>query len=348
MTIDNLTGTQLFVEKKTKITITCDSKKNNNGVLEVDDNDNKLISMIDSGDTKMHRLTSYKGSDYVLFYNENTKRTKMVQEGDIIDMALDFVKGTKYFVGAKKIYVEKPNKYKFSCDLTNLNIFKVFLDNGRELKNYRLENDGITIMGNDRMYVNKLSEIVIYTYVSNSTKVILGSKQNYSFVIEYFGYEAIFDLNQFMEGSYFDISMCEEITLFERLKLSESVIKDSTRRHFANAAQSRINSISNSLDMSTFVGDEAIDLPQYVGGDEFRLIAINPSFGRIVLINNCTIDEGVSLDYDKEKNSKEYNISCGNYIDINLSRPSLYGMRKYGRGYYGDGTMIHNSSRIGV
>lgn len=347
MIIDSLTGTQLFVEKKTKITITCNNIKNNNGVLETDDNDNKLISMIDSGDTKLYRLTSYKGDGSVLFYNENTKKPRMVQEGDIIDMALDFTKGTKYFVGAKKIYVDKPSKYKFSCDLTDLHIFKVFLDNGKELKSYRLENDGITIMGNDKMYIDDLSEIVIYAYTSNSTKTILGSKQNYSFTIEYFGYEAIFDLNEFMDGEYFNILTCEEITLFDNLQLEQTVIKDGVRRDFLNAVKSRINSISNSIDLNTFIGDDEIDLPQHVGRDEFRLIAINQSFGRILLINNCTIDDGVSLDYDKEKNGKRCNISCGNYIDINLSNPSLYGVRRYGRGYYGDGTTIYNSSRIG-
>ncbi len=347
MIIDNLTGTQLFVEKKTRITITCNNIKNNNGVLETDDNDNKLISMIDSGDTRLYRLTSYKGDGSVLFYNENTKDMRMVQEGDVIDMTLDFIQGTKYFVGAKKIYVGKPNKHKFSCDLTNLHIFKVFLDNGKELKNYRLENDGITVMGNDRLYVDDLSEIVVYVYVSNSTKTILGSKYNYSFAIEYFGYEAIFDLNEFIDGNYFDNLTCEEITLFESLELDQSVVKDSTRRDFSNAVRSRINSISNVIDMSTFIGDDTIDLPQHVGGDEFRLIIINPIFGRIVLVNNCTIDDGISFIYDKEKNTKKYNINCGNYIEINLSRPSLYGKKRYGRGYYGDGTTVQNSSRQG-
>lgn len=347
MIVDSLTSTQVFVEKKIKITITCNNTKNSNGVIEIDDLENKLISIIDSGDTNLYRLSSYKGTDYVLLYNEDTRKLRMVQEGDMINIPIDFTKGTKYYVGAKRVYCSNPSNYIFNCDLRDTRIFKVFLDNGRELTSFRSDEDSIEITGNDKSYINDLSEIIVYTYVSNSTRTTLMSNVDYSFQIEYYGYDGIYDEDMFFEGTYFETMIGEEITTFESMEVSQTTIKDSVRRNFANVSSSIINAVENSLEMNTFMAEGLVDLPQYVGRDEFRIIAINNSFGRIVLINNCMLKDGVSLIYEKEKNLKRYTISCGNYIDINLSNPSYYGRGRYGRGAYGIGTEIYNSARVG-
>lgn len=348
MIIDNLTATEVFVEKKMLIKITADSINNSNGKLEIDDNKNKLISVIDSGDTRLYRVSKYKGTDNIMFYNSTRNQLCLAKEGDLLNINIDFDKGLQYFVGAKKIICKSHINNQFDCNLEGLNVFKIFLDNGRELTSYTTIDNKIIILGNDRYYIDDFSELVVYVYVSESTKPSLMSKVDYTFQVEFYGYEVIFDINEMIGGTYFETFKGDEISLFDSLEVAESVNKDVSRGHFAVSSYCITNSIENSVDLQTFIGDEAVDLPQYVGNEEFRIICLNSSFGRMVLINNCRINDGVSAIFTKERNSKKYKIDCGNYIDINLYNSSFYGLKRYGRGQYGDGTLIYNSARRGA
>lgn len=338
MIIDNLTATDVFFERKIPITISCNQEKNNDGILREDNLGNKLISVIDSGDTLLGRLVKYNGTGGVIFYNEPTRKMRFVNEGESINLPIDFVKGTRYYVGARKIYGTYNGNYIFSAEIEEDEIFKVFLDNGREITSYTIKDNTITLLGSDRLYIDDLSELTIYTYNNNQ----------YELEIEYLGYETIWDADRFMTEEYFETFAGEEAICFETLEVSQSIVKDSEKSNFSNSSKSIINSIDNSVNMDTFDGDEVFDIVQYMGADEFRILLVNPVFGRIVLINNCQINNGVSLIFAKEKNTKTFTVNCGNYIDIKLSDPSEYGMGKYGRGQYGDGTWIINSSRRGV
>lgn len=338
MIIDNLTATDVFFERKIPITISCNQEKNNDGILREDNLGNKLISVIDSGDTLLGRLVKYSGTGGVIFYNEPTRKMRFVNEGESINLPIDFVKGTRYYVGARKIYGTYNGNYIFSAEIEEDEIFKVFLDNGREITSYTIKDNTITLLGSDRLYIDDLSELTIYTYNNNQ----------YELEIEYLGYETIWDADRFMTEKYFETFAGEEAICFETLEVSQSIVKDSEKSNFSNSSKSIINSIDNSVNMDTFDGDEVFDIVQYMGADEFRILLVNPVFGRIVLINNCQINNGVSLIFAKEKNTKTFTVNCGNYIDIKLSDPSEYGMGKYGRGQYGDGTWIINSSRRGV
>lgn len=364
MIIDNLTATDVFFERKIPITISCNQEKNNDGILREDNLGNKLISVIDSGDTFLGRLVKYSGTGGVIFYNEPTKKMRFVYEGESINLPIDFVKGTKYYVGARKIYGTYNGNYTFSADIGEDEIFKVFLDNGREINSYTIRDNTITLLGSDRLYIDVLSELIIYTYKynnmdgyvsigverdeKNSNPMLNQMNTTYELEIEYLGYETIWDADRFMTEEYFETFAGEEAICFETLEVSQSIVKDSEKSNFSNSSKSIINSIDNSVNMDTFDGDEVFDIVQYMGADEFRILLVNPVFGRIVLINNCQINNGVSLIFAKEKNTKTFTVNCGNYIDIKLSDPSEYGMGKYGRGQYGDGTWIINSSRRGV
>lgn len=349
MIIDNLTATNVYFEKKKLINITCNNTKNNEGIIKEDDLGNKLVSIIDSGDTNLYRVKEYKGSDNIILYNENDHKLRLVKSGDIIDMPLDFTKGTKYFVGAKKVFGNYNGNYTFNAKISEYEIFKIFLDNGREINTYTVDGDNINITGTDRLYIDDFSELIIYVYKHKSTNKIINRDgiEDFSFTLEYYGYEAIWDVDGFISGEYFETFTGQEVLCFENLELSQSVVKDSEKSNFSNSPKSRINSVDNSVELNIFNASEIIDLIQYIGSDEFRIILVNSNFVRVVLINNCQINNGVSLIYEKEKNIKRFTLTCGNYIDINLSNPSEYGKGRYGRGLYGNGTQIWNSARRG-
>ena len=339
MIIDNLTATNMYFEKKVLINITCNSEQNSDGRIVVDDLGNSLVNIVDSGDTFLYRVSS--STKRIMFYNETDKRIRIVSEGELIDMPLDFSKGTRYFLDSRREY----GFYRGDCtfEVTNLSeyeVFKIFLDDGREITSYDIDGNNVILKGVDRLYIDSFSEIIVYMYKETTSA-------NYPFVLEYYNYENIIDIENFIDGSYFETFVGNETNCFESLEISQSVTKDSEKRNFSNVARSRINSVDNSVDLNLFNGSDEIDLIQYIGRDEFRIVLVNPVFGRIVLINNCYIINGISLIYEKEKNYKKVTLTCGNYIDINVSNPSEYGMGRYGRGQYGTGTQIFNSSRRG-
>lgn len=339
MIIDNLTATNMYFEKKVLINITCNSEQNSDGRIVVDDLGNSLVNIVDSGDTFLYRVSS--SEKRIMFYNETDKRIRIVSEGELIDMPLDFSKGTRYFLDSRREYGFYRGDYTFEvANLSGYKVFKIFLDDGREITSYDREDNNVILKGVDRLYIDSFSEIIVYMYKETTSA-------NYPFVLEYYNYENIIDIESFIDGSYFETFVGNETNCFESLEISQSVTKDSEKRNFSNVARSRINSVDNSVDLNLFNGSDEVDLIQYIGRDEFRIVLVNPVFGRIVIINNCYIINGISLIYEKEKNYKKVTLTCGNYIDINLSNPSEYGMGRYGRGQYGTGTQIFNSSRRG-
>lgn len=342
MIIDNLTGTRVFVEKRTPLTISINSQQNNDGLLRIDDVQNPLITKIDSGDTNLGRLEEYTGTHRMMFYNEKTKKIRLVSVGETINLSIDFEQGTKFFIGGRKIYGKLVSDGTFSADIQNSKIFKIFLDTGREIKSYTTGNNTITLLGVDRLCADKLSELIIYTYDSSD----IG---NYRAKISYYGFNTIFDIDSFMSNEYFDNEFAgEELYCFDAIEVVQNTTKDIRRYNFSNSNKYIINSIENTVNIDLFDGNDVVDMIQYVGADEFRFCFVNSSFGRTVLINNCKIIDGVSFSFEKERNTKKVSISCGNYIDIKLSSQGLYGKGWYGKGLYGEGTWITNSSRRGV
>lgn len=340
MIIDTLVNTDVYVEKKKLITITANNVKNNKGILEIDDIDNPLISRIDSGDTPLYRIRNYNGVDELLLYNPTTKEMNFLKTNSFININLDFVRGIQYFIGAKRIVVKEHTNNVFNINLNNLNIFKVYLDNGVELKSYNLGNGTITINGLEKSYIDDFSELIIFVYKDNKIT------DNISFIIEYYNYNTIYDSVEFMTGEYFNNEFFgEELYCFDKFIVNENIEKETNRNNFRVSDKVTVKRVDNTVDLELFDTSDTVDLVQYVGKDEFRFILVNPVFGRIFIVNNCFMNNGIPITFQKEKNTKNCNISCGNYIDIKLTESVEYSRGKYGKGQYGSGTWVINSGR---
>lgn len=339
--IDNLTCTNVFVEKKSLLKIIGNSTLNKDGILEIDSSNNSLISIIDSGDTPLYRLSKYTGADGLMFYNSTTQHIQIAKEGDILDADLDFERGTKYFIGAKLIKSTSVSGSVFTVPLNGLNVLKIFID-GREIKSYSIQNDKITVLGASRLILDMFSELVVYAY---STANI---SNNEEFEIDYYQYDTVWDKDLFLDGTYFEEIRGIELNCFDSVSINQTVGKTVYRNALKKSNDTRINSVDNVIDMNIFNMSELPDMLQYVGYEEFRMILINSPVGRTVLVNNCKVDNGISQIFEKAKNTKKFTISCGNYIDIFTANPSIYGEGKYGRGQYGSGTYVLNSHRLGV
>ena len=314
MIIDSLTNTNMYIEKKVPIEIFANSTTNNNGVLEIDNNKNNLISRINVGDNTLGVLKEYNGVDSVMFYSPINKQICFARQGDRVNIKFDYTNGIKYFIGARKIITCNPINYVFNCDLSGLHVFKIFADNGREITNYLIGSNKLTIQGKDRLYIDDFTEITIYVYKQAQLK----GTQTY-FRLQYNGYSIVYDRNLFMSHDYFKTFEGIEIKLFDSLELAQSINKDTNRDYFQSTFNSIVNSVENSIDLQTFIGNDEVDLPTYVGKDEFRIILISQGLERIVLINNCGVGgDGISLIYTKDKNSKKYKISCGSYIELGV------------------------------
>lgn len=339
MVIDSLISTEVYVEKKSLLKIIGSPTINKDGLLEVDSNQNSLISTIDSGDTSLYRLSKYSGADGLLLYNPTTKNIQIAKQGDILNVSVDFDRGTKYYVGAKLLKSTGHVGNIFDVALEGLNVFKIFMD-GRELKTYSVAGNKITITGSDRVLIDDFSELIVYAY---KTTVI--SSESDSFEIEYYQYDTIWDKDWLENNDYFESLKGIEINCFESTSITQNVTKTVHRGGFKFSTETRINSIDNTADFNIFSVSGLIDFVQYVGNEEFRIIFVNQTFGRVVLLNNCKTDNGVSLILEKAKNTKKFNLSCGNYIDLSMSSPSVYGKDRYSRGLYSSGVWINNSHR---
>ena len=343
--IDALANTNVYVEKKTLITITANKTKNNEGLLKIDDLDNQLISKIDSGNTLISRVKEYSCEDSLMLYNQTTKQIQLVKSGDSVNIPIDFITGTKYFLCSKRIIVSEHNNNIFNIDLKDYSIFKIYLDNGMELLNYTYDNSKkeLLIKGLEAKLIEELSEIIIFVYKKDINSSLI---ENY-FVLEYYNYASVYDYNNFINGNYFDDIdfIGYELICFEKLIVNENVEKETTRPNFSPCDKKIIKNIEVSCELETFNATDLVDFVQYVGNDEFRLVLINPSFGRFFFVNNCAIDNGVNITFQKEGNMKNCKISCGNYIDVKIDSSVEYGKGLYGKGLYGGGTWITNSYR---
>lgn len=343
MIVDNLTAMETYVETQSLLKIIGNTTTNSNGLLEKDSNNNELITVIDSGDTPLYRLAVYTGIDGLMLYNPTTKNIQIAKEGDFLNVAVDFTRGTKYYIGAKLIKSTSVNVLNgsFEVPLNGLNVFKIFMD-GRELKSYSINNNTISIYGNDRRLLDNFSELIIYAY---QTTVI--DNDSIMFEIEYYQYEVIWDKDLFFDSDYLESIKGININCFESMSINQSVTKTLYRGGFKRSTKSRINSIDNTVDLNIFSGLGFIDMLQYVGTNEFRMIFINPASGRCILLNNCRNDNGVSLILEKSKNTKKFNLSCGNYIDMQHSEPSIYSNGRYSKGLYSSDMWVYNSHKKG-
>ncbi|MGL5049476.1 MAG: hypothetical protein ACRC6E_02430 [Fusobacteriaceae bacterium] len=339
MIIDSLTSTEVYVERKGLAKIFGSSTINKAGVLTVDSLENALVSNIDSGDTPLYKLDKYTGEDGLMLYNPTNKYLQIAKEGDLLKVGLDFEKGTRYYIGAKLIKSTNKKGSEFDVALNGLEVFKIFID-GRELKNYSAIGNKVTVMGSDVNVLDIFSEIIVYAFKSQSIE------GNEEFEISYDQYMSIWEYDSFTDGSYIDTLLGTEVTCFESLSIAQQVGKTVYRGsgfNFAN--KTRLNSIDNTLELELFDAKETLDVLQWANTGEFRFILLNPTFGRCVIVNNCKIDNGINMVYDKSKNTKKVTISCGNYIDIKIRDQSEYGANKYGKGLYGSGTYVVNSHR---
>lgn len=339
MIIDNLTSTEIYFEMKENMIITCNKNINNNGLIEKDSHDNNLISPIDIGDININKLTNYNGELGVLLYDDNFM--KLVHNNEDVNIPINFKKGLKYLIEVKinEYNCDINQNFIITDDISQFKIFKIFLDNGQELQ-YRLEDNKIIILGVEKNYIDKFSTISVILYKDNKIT------NEITFNLEYLGYHTIFDKDSFFNGDYFEKFPSFELATLEEFSFTKNIVKEDIHAQFNHKNQPVINNINTSVDIQVFEANQIIDMIQYVADNEFRLIVANLQFGKIILINNCRVENEVSLNFEKEKNTKKTTLSCSNYIDIRTSQPSVYSKGKYGKMSYSSGDIwILNSSR---
>lgn len=342
MIIDSLGDTEVFVEQKVESTITVNSLKNNNGVLEIDDLENKLVGLIDSGETEYYTMTQYNGTDGVMLYNRVTKEIQVVKVGDSIKVRNDFQSGTQYFIGAKRVLSTSVNNGIFTVPIDGKNIFRVQLS-GRDVKSYQVNGNTIKILGNMNFLVDNFSEIVVYLY--DKDKIIEGDGT--TLTITYQTYQKVWEDDMFDNPQYWISFRGNQLENFDSASISSNVQEDTNKQAFGNVTRRVLNTVDNTISMTTFEGKDLFNIVDSMVGQEFRLLFYNGYYGRVVLVNNCVVSDNVNIVYDKNKNTKTFTIYCGNYIDINKGKDRPYGEGQYGRGRYGGEKIVKNSARLG-
>lgn len=340
MSINSLIDTLVFFERRRPMSITYSSNTVLDNIIVKDDNENDLKGEIDSGDTYITQVKEYEGDDSLLLYNIYDDNIRVVKKGEkISNFKIDFYNGTRVYLGAKRVFgkYKEKNIYNTDTPLSEYSVLKIFSDNGKEIKNYDIkqEDSTITIKGNDRYIVDDETTLIIYVY-----KTI----QSGSFVLQYEGYNKILDLTNFLNEEYFmDSFDGNSIDSFESFDISLSSTEDTIRQKFTKKTINVINYYENKVSIDIFDVSEKSSLLDDVKEEEFRLILVNPNFGRVCLINNCTIKPTFSNVFEKGKVSKSLEINFSNYIEVTITGQSYYGKASYGIGKYGGESKIFNT-----
>lgn len=357
MYIEGLTTTKVVVEKKTMSSIDSNNVLNKDGTLNIDELNNILVSDVDGGDTELYRLTKYTGGGKLLIYNKSLNMTQLVSSGEFVDILLDYRLGTRYFLGADIVKLKDKEGHKFKYAFGGVKVFKVFLE-GLELKNYRVAEDGIEVLGNDIYKINNLTELVVYTYITNkieNNKLSVSKKDSssdtsmtytdgstYTFSIEYEQYMSIHPKMESIEdylseSNSFDVHHIGDISLTNTTEKSDYITYGKSRKSEV------YNNINHSLSFQSFGVGGAKPLHHILGGDVFRVLLIDEMWGRLTILHDCSLQWGTNRNYTKNGNNIDVTINGGGLIDIIPIEGRAYSSYSYGKLTYDGDKMVYNS-----
>lgn len=337
--IDSLGDSSVYVEKYSSQTITINSTKNQNGIIEVDDNGNDMIGIYDIGAVDLGNLTTYTYTDKLLIYNDQVDKWGLYSQGEEIRETINWVNGSKYYIKAKYISSDTFSGKTFTIDTAGKNIFKVYV-NGREVSTYTRTDSQITVLGIDAMFVDvNINEMTVVVYDSNQTL-------SDDIVITYQGVSVIFDFEEFIKTGYFDNKpLVREITIFENLtdnhEKEMSIIKNGFRKRGVDV---NLGDLFN-LEIQTKTGKDFVNYLSFLRKDVHRTIIVNPYNENIIIYNNQKIINGTSKNYDKDGNVTRVQATTDNKITVYTEVERAYGEGEYGLHVYGTKYAIHNTSR---
>lgn len=342
MIIDSLSDTEVYIEQRITTSIKINKNTNSKGLLEMDELGNELISIVDAGETTFSRLERYNGKDGLMLYNQTTKELQIATQGSMLRIRNDYVKGTKYFIGAKRIFSTGVENFVFQVPLDGRKVFKVQLQ-GIDIPTFEVSGNSIKIIGNSKFIIDRFSKLVVYAYEDES----VSNESDVDIEITYETYETVWKDDMLNDPSFFENFRGDQLESFNEATINSSVEEDVVSRDYSNIGVRILNKINNTINLTTFDGLELYSITDSMVGQKFRMLFYNGFIGRVVLVNDCVLSDNMNIIYNQNKNTKSFSIYCGNYIDIKLGLDKPYGRGFYGRGKYGGGKSVRNSARLG-
>jgi len=295
-------------------TITISSITNQSGDLLVDDNNNDISgSVVGCGKKDIVQMTANTNGG-ILLYNDEDDYFQFIDniftESDNEKFfLLTMYKNNKYRINSlKELSTSISGGDKIDMDLTSKSVFKVFL-NSTEITSYTVSDTGVTITGDDVDYIKEYTNrAIVYTYSTSQTVSGTTTFKYYSPVNFYSD-----DINDYIDESFFSgmLKLCN----FDNFSNNHS-------RAFINvdkayATNQRQESINRTISMSLTYKE---DLWKYVGVNFFRIVGWSTKLKRLIIFNNCLIQNGEDFQFQKlATNTYTYNIGIDDYVVLDFS-----------------------------
>ena len=321
MNVETIASYKYYVELYRDLTITISNIKNNGGTILVDDNDNRFGKPIHSGSNYIKSVDFNLDSPIILYDDRNFVYIDDSYEGDVfLIKPMHYI---NYKVNAYRVTDLTLIGNKIMYDMSNKNVFKLFI-NGREVKNYIKEGDGIVILFPDYNYITEImDDIILYIYDDDQT--IIGN-----LILTYESPTVLLPYLSDLEGSYFDdfTRKIEKFTDFG-VKVNKELQVINKPFEYNNLVEE--NSRTSKLDISMYE-----DLRHYLKDNKFRILAFDEVNSRLKIFSNCKWKEGENINFNLEKVEYTYNIEFEDEIIVTYSgNATAYGSGIYGEGSYG-------------
>lgn len=334
--IKNICNYNFFIEKYSKKNITISPTQNNSGIIEVDDDGNKLSSAYFTlGDIEVGILTQYDHTDSLLVYD--SMGYDLYNKNDNIDMMVEWGNGTRYLVGSRiersTSFDTVTNKFLFGNLLKDEDsIFKAYINNYEIPRiDLALDNQSIQVVGGSRDKLNSFGEndMVVILYKTDQTITT-------DIKIEYMSVDSIIDIDAMSDLSYFDNTFSKKYNNIKSISDSLEVITTKVRRRRQSKARENTTSITNRLSLEMYEDTKYDTLSTTKVDDIFRIVAVGSMPSEIVIWNNCRLNPSNTSRYDKELNSMSYTIIYDNKQEILLDDSEKV-FKYYNDGVYNDG-----------
>lgn len=332
MIFENLHDFEFFIEDYSKIKIPISSTVNSSGIIQLDENNNSMYSTLISN-SPVTSIVGYSVNygDYLLLYNDNKwgmfKDYLFTKDKELF--SINSHQPTKYKIRARKhSVVNQTNNTNFSIDLTNRDIFKVFLNN-KEIKSYTNNITYITITDSTLLddFYNSL------TVISYTTNQAITS----NFYLTYEGVVAPVPVTGGGTCDYTAFNTMTRVEVFN--EFSDTITPTQDIIYCSDddfVGEAFTNSYSNKL--STTINDNL--LKKFDVANKFRLICYNMVADTLYVYTNCRVLDGINKSFNADVNKKTISITFQDRISVYGTDNRYYNEGIYNEGVYGGAVVI--------
>jgi len=339
---ENITDYKFYIDIYEEQTITLSDVSNSARYVSTDNNGNYINEIISNGRVNINQCTTMTIPNGIILYDD----AQWVYIDDTFDaeasdkrFLLTPQANTRYLV---RVLKETPTSIispEIFLDLVQKDIWSIQI-NGTTINssNYSYDESKVTLTGTAINHITGINDsIIIYTY--NKNQAVTGTA-----TLKFLGLnKTIPPKSQLLDDTFFSdkIDICSHFS--DNLTLTTNNTYSSLVRYFEYVfPKTQINRESRMN--VTF----RIDERERLKNKRFRILAWNRSQEKLLIVNNCYWNDGMSFSWTKTTNEMNLDIEFEEMLMIEYKENSIYGYSIYGDGFYNGQKVVNLTSVVSL